>query len=623
MHNVFMFVQMHTGRKKKSAAAKLAERKRRDSECGSEVGSTVSLQRIESVDQDSSKANTAADKSDKPRRNNSTDSIKREVKNQDIKREVKNQDIKREVKNEDEDLGSVGKVNGVEDRSVNKDIPPKPKPRRSSRIRNNERKSVTASEESSETTGTVVSIYDKPERSITRSKKDSSPSRSSVKSDSSVKNESFSSKSKGLDIKSDPLSSLFGPPKPRLGLSPLGDLPPLDGASSLSAKTADKEYSPHEHMDIDDDSDNESKQKSDKNSDIIDKNAPSDATVHRFRAMRMTPDRSKSEESLKNAVFSPKPPTTPRSSRKNFTKGEKRNRESNSSGEDLDSGPKKTNSDSKDSDIFVNTSLSNLQAVDSEKMDVDENPAKPQKGLKMHPDVKEVKDVAELNVNQNTCMELDGAEANVNKKGAPPDDSRRPPDIQPHHLTPDTLTPESVESDGKGSGKSAGKKKGGKKNKVKPTVTSLDGGNVHSPGKGTLGTGTYGSASDLKAISENYEKALQGSPENQGHFPKASSSGVAKDSVIPEPDPNANKLAPISPKNQPPPLDQDVKSASLRTTYKTDPSYAMTKFFGRSFSGSTERDRAKVGDLSHRSLLGGSGLSALPTREARDRSVYK
>ncbi|WAR31929.1 INP5E-like protein [Mya arenaria] len=481
-------VNVNRGRKKKSAAAKLAERKRRDSECGSEYGSTVSLQRGDSLEKESPQKPTGSD-------------------------------------------------------------PP-----------------------------TI------------------SGSRENIKS------------------------------KPRTGLSHLGDLPSLGVVPSRNVKNI--EVSPPEHMDIDYHSDEDNVQN--KNSDIISQKAPSDATVQRFRAMRMTPDRSRSEESLKNALFSPKPPTTPRSARKNFTKGEKRNRETNSSGEEHDQESKKQNSVI--SDFLTNTSLSNLQAADKEKMDVNEEThVQPKKGLVIHPDVKEVKDIAELNVNQN-MNDPQGAEENVGKKvdGTEKitDNSEAKNNISPEKIAflpvPDRGTPESVDSDGKGSvsstGEKKGKKKGGKRNKVKPVahaIKPLDGSEFKSPEKSH--TGTFGSASDLKAISENYEKMLEDSPERKTTVPKPGSSGVAMDKVIPEPKPNAGKLAPIQPKNLPPPLGQDVKSQSLRTTYKADPAYSMTKFFGRSFSGTSERDKSKLEALSHRSLSTGSGLYALPTKEARDR----
>ncbi|KAJ8300522.1 hypothetical protein KUTeg_022041 [Tegillarca granosa] len=94
---------------------------------------------------------------------------------------------------------------------------------------------------------------------------------------------------------------------------------------------ADKaELSPPNYMDIDSDSEEE---KNPESGDIISKKAPSDATVHRFRALKVANDQG---NSLKNSPFVPKPPQTPRSARSISQKGEKRNREAGSSGEEAE-----------------------------------------------------------------------------------------------------------------------------------------------------------------------------------------------------------------------------------------------------------------------------------------------
>lgn len=73
--------------------------------------------------------------------------------------------------------------------------------------------------------------------------------------------------------------------------------------------------------------------------------APSDATIHRFRALKMANDPKGSLESLKSLPFQPKPPQTPKSERKvkgkGNLKGEKRNRDPGSSGEEVESKSKK------------------------------------------------------------------------------------------------------------------------------------------------------------------------------------------------------------------------------------------------------------------------------------------
>ncbi|KAK3087489.1 hypothetical protein FSP39_006595 [Pinctada imbricata] len=68
---------------------------------------------------------------------------------------------------------------------------------------------------------------------------------------------------------------------------------------------------------------------------VVNKKAPSDATIHRFRALKMANDPSGSMESLKNLQFVPKPPETPKKEKTaNNQKGEKRNREPYSSGDE-------------------------------------------------------------------------------------------------------------------------------------------------------------------------------------------------------------------------------------------------------------------------------------------------
>ena len=69
----------------------------------------------------------------------------------------------------------------------------------------------------------------------------------------------------------------------------------------------------------------------------ISKKAPSDATIHRFRALKMASDPSGSVESLKNLQFVPKPPETPKKEKTSPVanqKGEKRNREPHSSSDE-------------------------------------------------------------------------------------------------------------------------------------------------------------------------------------------------------------------------------------------------------------------------------------------------
>lgn len=507
-----------------------------------------------------------------------------------------------------------------------KTSPPKPVPRKVSRRKPVDRNPF---DPSNVTEGTVVSIYEK--RDVTRrSRKDSSStsgSKPDLKTDSDTSQKSNSKRDhfphgEGSELK--PRfgnSSLLGPSKTRGGLSLLGDLPALDGGSSQKLRGDDR-LNPVP-MDIDVDSDQENN--GDKDSDLIGKNAPSDATVHRFRALRMTPDRSRSEESLKNAQFAPKPPSTPRSARRNSSKGEKRNREANSSDEGQDIDSKKQNSEgNKISENIVNSSLSNLQMAEV-GMDVDiDNKVekKPAKGIVLHPDVKEVKDISELNVNQNMHdPDRSLSHENLVKPSVSSESQAQRTGVE---ISPDmsfNVSPDKYAFD-----MSPVEKKGAMKNLAKTSVRKLlplDESDLNASEKPSLDT--LGSASDLQAINANYKKVLQEKtpskelPTLGQNTPKPSGSGSMFDIVMPEPKPNAGKLAPIQPKNPPPPLTEDMKSQSMRVSYKTDPSYPLPKYFARSVSGGSTSERSKFETMSVRSNFALSAIPSVATKDARDR----
>lgn len=598
------------GRKKKSAVAKLAEKKRLGSECGSEHGSLVSLQREDTSDK--GKNNAKDEKLQQRDENDHINILENNISSSKgsayAAAEEKVKDLNE--KNRNNSNIDTADTDKKEDAVVQKDnhFPPKPVPRK-----NKNRKKVLDNNIEGFEGGTVVSIYDKREGTPPRKPKNNSSSLV-IGENSELKDELEKLKSKkelfpksGALDKPDGVVSIIGSEKPRSGLSPLGDLPPLDVAPTQ--KVENVSLSPPVSMDLDHVSDNENENKDQSKDDYINKNAPSDATVHRFRAMRMTPDRSRSEESLKNVQFAPKPPSTPKSARRTPPKGEKRNRESNSSGEEADIETKKQNSDSaKISDNILNTSLSNLQAVESEKMDVETDLQQPvKKGLSIHPNVKEVKDIPDiLNINQN--MNIDSPETD-SKEASGIGETDKVVFSSAGELVKDDTHDNSETPE---NGKKVGKKRLGRKSRVSPqrdkkVLAPLDGSDLQSPGKHSIDT--IGSASDLKAINEQYREVLK--DDSLHETPKF-------ESVIPEPK-NSGKLSPIQPKSLPPPLPHDIKSTSLRTTYKTDPKYAMTKFFGRSFSGTGERDKAKFETMSHRSLSSTATVNAVPTREARDR----
>ncbi|XP_052223166.1 phosphatidylinositol polyphosphate 5-phosphatase type IV-like [Dreissena polymorpha] len=633
------------GRKKKSAAAKLAERKRRDSGGGSEFGSTASLQQgAEKESALTPKRNESKENINEPKVNGLSGtgtlltSANKEVSGVTCGSKTDFKDTNGEINNgvkTNEDT-----TNSRENLSK-KTSPPKPVPRKVSRRKPVDRNPF---DPSNVTEGTVVSIYEKRD-ATRRSRKDSSSTSGSkpdliTDSDTSQKSNSkrdLFPQGEGSELK--PRfgnSSLLAPSKTRGGLSSLGDLPALDGGSAQKLRGDDR-LNPVP-MDIDADSDQESNAGNDKHSDLISKNAPSDATVHRFRALRMTPDRSRSEESLKNAQFAPKPPSTPRSARRNSSKGEKRNREANSSDEGQDIDSKKQNSDGiKISENIGNYSLSNSQMADEEKMDVDHDikiERKPAKGIVLHPDVKEVKDISELNVNQNMQDPEQSLSGENLVKPRVSQSQRTNVEISPDmsfNVSPDKyefeISPEkrSNVSSAQSLDVDSVDKKGAVKNLAKTSarrLLPLDGSDLNTSEKPSLDT--LGSASDLQAINSNYQKVLQGKtsskelPTLAQNTPKPSGSGTMFDIVMPEPKPNAGKLAPIQPKNPPPPLTEDMKSQSMRVSYKTDPSYPLPKYFARSVSGGST-DRSKFETMSMRSNFALSAIPSLATKDARDR----
>ena len=601
------------GRKKKSTLAKLAEKKRLNSDGGSEYGSVVSLKKEAEI----------------------------EVKHKEVKEEKNRAEDKKEFQR-DIKTDNVKEVNlnntlGVQE---NKDIVvekkdtevqnkiPKPRPRKAKQQKDNSSKQKEEEILASLEGGTVVSIYDKVDKTPTgRKKKDLyTRHRNKVKdtndSDDKQLNRKLFQEANELDSK----LSFLGPVKARPGLSPLDDLPPLD-ADARSDKLKNVELSPPVPMDIDNDIE---KDKETNNNDYISNNAPSDATVHRFRALRMTPDRCKSEESLKNINFAPKPPSTPRSGRAS-TKGEKRNREANSSGEEAGNDAKKQIAKVKESETNSNVS-SNAKVTKMDTSDINDNidssktasaKSAEKKGLSIHPDAF-VNSGVETEVDLKTGVVSDlrtvhndestPVRAFASKSGSGVSESESNTTVKETDKVPDD----------KNSPSNNEKKKEKKKTKVRLKKSKVDPQPMDvsevNPSKTSLDT--IGSASDLKAISENYQQVLKAdsSPNKYsevypGHSPGRDTSGAN----IPEPSPGLGKLSPIQPRNLPPPLPHDMKSTSLRTTYKTDPSYTMNKFFGRSLSGVTEREKLHADTMSQRSFSTTTALHPLSTREARDR----
>lgn len=603
------------GRKKKSALAKLAEKKRLNSDGGSEYGSTASLKKqADSETKDSEVTEEKIQQESKKETDFRNDSVK-EV---DVNNKKDSQEGKEDNVTENKDTAVKNKV-------------PKPQPRKVKQQKDKSNKQKEEEIQASLEGGTVVSIYDKVEKTPTGRKKKElyTRHRNKVKDTNDSDEKQTNRKLFPGENKLDKGLSFLGPVKARHGLSPLDDLPPIDGDTGPD-KLKNVELSPPIPMDIDDEIE---KDKETKNNDYISSNAPSDATVHRFRALRMTPDRCKSEESLKNIHFVPKPPSTPRSGRAS-TKGEKRNREANSSGEEADNDAKKQISDintTNETNLNVsnNAKVTKMDTsdindnIDSSKTDSAKSAEK--KGLSIHPDafvnsgiepssdlktevVRSVNNVQNENTPANTVESKSVSVISQSENNDTAKEIDKVPDI-------------------KNSQDNNEKKKEKKKSKIRlkkskvdpqPMVVSED----VSPSKASIDT--IGSASDLKAITESYQQVLK-ADSSQNKYSEVYPGSVVKHSPgrdtanIPEPSPGIGKLSPIQPKNLPPPLPHDMKSTSLRTTYKTDPSYTMNKFFGRSLSGVTEREKLHSDTMSQRSFSTTTALHPLSTREARDR----
>lgn len=279
--------------KKKSAIAKLAE-KRRQSESGSEFGSTTSLRSNTSkVITDNNTTNVNLDGKQDLKVNSSSD-----------KKDIEIFNLKR------------GDNSGTSIR-------------------------VTSSEGKHDT---LLSNLDrdtlkKPEQSKLNSLNPTEDfERLNVNNNSSA----GSSKVDDLDVTNKPI------PRPR-------NYKVLSDASEIS---------PTNYMDIDSDGEDKNKKVED---DIVSNKAPSDATVRRFRALKVANQRSESLESLKNSPFVPKPPDTPKSGRRHSKyKGEKRNRDPNSSGEEQDSSKAKKQDNIEETmstdEVFVNDKLTGSKA---------------------------------------------------------------------------------------------------------------------------------------------------------------------------------------------------------------------------------------------------------------------
>ncbi|XP_046558311.1 LOW QUALITY PROTEIN: phosphatidylinositol polyphosphate 5-phosphatase type IV-like [Haliotis rubra] len=241
-----------------------------------------------------------------------------------------------------------------------------------------------------------------------------------------------------------------------------------------------------------------------------------DATLHRFRNLRMATERSGSVESLKSSPFVPKPPSTPKkSARGSSSKGEKRTRDPNSSGDEPDQGHKRLVS----------------------------------QGLE------------DFNVNAN-----DSNGANNIVQSSSTDNSQ----LQ------DSTVPKSR------------RKLREHLNKEFDNADFSFGHSVSEPKSEVV----IGSISDLKAVSDQYESILSMDAKEKTRTPRSA------------------RLPPVSPKSRPPPLGQNIASKSLRTTYKSD-------LYPEKFMSSQQ---SNLDCLSERSFVSSSVMTAITTRQARERN---
>lgn len=269
-------------------------------------------------------------------------------------------------------------------------------------------------------------------------------------------------------------------------------------------------------MDIDSDSDKDDVK--DNNTDGISKKAPSDATIHRFRALKMaTNERTNSVESLRNSPFAPKPPSTPRSEQK--------------------SSSSKTPTSTPESDKAVSPKVVK------------------QKGEKRFRDPYSSSEEPEVGVKSK-------------KQSSSQTDLKSMDDVFVSDGTNNNKDLPSPQED--------------------PNLT-LD------------------SEADMKDIKSRYKDIISGE-----NLPR-----------------KTGRLSPLLTKNHPPPLSEDISSHTLKTAYKTDPSYTLNKYFATSVPGSPGVPGSSpihkppahpaFDTMSQRSMSSSGILYQIPITEARAR----
>ncbi|KAL8596572.1 hypothetical protein ACOMHN_059713 [Nucella lapillus] len=267
------------------------------------------------------------------------------------------------------------------------------------------------------------------------------------------------------------------------------------------------------------------------------RSGPTDSTIYRFRNMRMAAEQPDHMEGKLQGPFVPKPPSTPRTPRTAIVKGEKRNHEPTSSGDEPEVGPKRHTDGSGET-----PTVSRWQ--------------------QQHPSA--------------------SREQRAN-----------------HRLSPRVL-------------------------EASPAKSSMDGRDLEDPANETM-----------EQLHRQYQRLMEvdsakGSPASVRHNSLGSHAALEPNSSS---SPRASgKLAPIHPKNQPPPLEADVTSQALRTAYRADPSYRpdSSGVLGRlnkrasdgALMGGINGSQGRLGS-DNLSMASTSVMPVITTKEARSRSYLE
>ncbi|KAK7477877.1 hypothetical protein BaRGS_00030873, partial [Batillaria attramentaria] len=325
----------------------------------------------------------------------------------------------------------------------------------------------------------------------------------------------------------------------------------------------------------------EEKQDDSVDMDDASKKLPSEATIYRFRNMRMAADQNDSTDDLKKGPFVPKPPSTPRTPRNAATaKGEKRNHEpGNSSSEEVDM--------KRQAHAGLASPKSNRGAASPQSLAGAASPQSHAKGQHKSQDT-DSSPQSYSKSQQRTPLDDDTAQTN-GKKSQTEAASASP--IHSLEQSPSKDMPSKL---------------------------------LASPAM-SAGSSEARDVADetMDQLHQHYQQLMaqnKGSPYSTR--PESTHSGPADSS------PRSRKLDPLSVKHTPPPMDVDMTSHALRTAYKADPSYragssSMLKKMSKALSdgglGNGGASSAQLGS-DNISFTSTSVMPVITTREARSRS---